>query len=293
MHYVRKPSYLAELLSKPYPKKYETPTFALYDGRKGNAMEHVSKFMDSMGPFVGDREFSKSLTDRAYTWYSTLQPNSIPTWEDMVESFCTKYFHGEEKVTIITLHNSKQKPSEGLLDFIQQFKDTALDCYGQYKEQELVEICIDNMFPEYRAHLENLDIHQFAKLLQKARKIALLVKPSITDKPRAKKRSPPQALAVSGGESAVGVKCKRDDGAEQQELPPIPCIDEEIKVIVEKWVANRVLRVIKPSREPTKEDKQNPYYCHYHQYVHHKTRNCRALRRIFHKKITDGTLDLT
>ena len=86
-------------------------------------------------------------------------------WEDMVESFYTKYFHGEEKVTIITLHNSKQKPSEGLIDFIWRFRDTALDCYGQYKEQELVEICIDNMFSKYRAHLENLDIHQFAQLL--------------------------------------------------------------------------------------------------------------------------------
>ena len=167
MQYIRKPPYPTELLSKSYSKKYETPTFALYDGRKGNAMEHVSKFMDSIGPFAGDqelclREFSKSLTDRAYTWYSTLQPNSIPIWKDMVESFCTKYFHGEEKVTIITLHNSKQKPSEGLLDFIRRFRDTALDCYGQYKEQKLVEIRINNMFPEYRAHLENLDIHQFA-----------------------------------------------------------------------------------------------------------------------------------
>ena len=66
-----------ELLSKPCSKKYETPTFALYDGSKGNAIEHVSKFMDSVGPFARDgelclREFSKSLTNRAYTWYFTL-----------------------------------------------------------------------------------------------------------------------------------------------------------------------------------------------------------------------------
>ncbi|XP_030929533.1 uncharacterized protein LOC115955531 [Quercus lobata] len=253
MRYIRKPPYPAELLGKPYLEKYETPTLVLYDGRKGNAMEHVSKFMDSMGPFAGDRElcqrkFSKSLIDRAYTWYSTLQPNSIPTWEDMVESFCTKYFYGEKKVTIITLHNSKQKPFERLLDFIRWFRDIALDCYGQYKEQELVEICIDNIFPEYRAHLENLDIHQFAQLLQKARKTTLSVKPSVIDKPRPEKRNPPQALAVSGGESAAGVKRKRDDGAEQQELPPIPCIDEEIKVIVDKWVVDGVLRIIKPNR---------------------------------------------
>ena len=211
----------------------------------------------------------------------------------MVESFCTKYFHGEEKFTIITLHNSKQKPSEGLLDFIRRFRDTALNCYGQYKEQELVEVCIDNMFLEYRAHLENLDIHQFAQLLQKARKTTLSAKPSFTDKPRVEKRSPIQALAISDEESTAGVKRKRDDGVEQQELPPIPYTDEEIRVTVEKWVADRVLRAIKPSREPIKEDKQSPYYCHYHQYMHHKTKDCKALRRMFHKKIADGTLDLT
>uniref|UniRef100_A0A2N9F0E4 Uncharacterized protein n=1 Tax=Fagus sylvatica TaxID=28930 RepID=A0A2N9F0E4_FAGSY len=41
-------------------------------GAIGSALEHVSKFLDAMGPHVGDsnlclREFSKSLTDRAYT----------------------------------------------------------------------------------------------------------------------------------------------------------------------------------------------------------------------------------
>ena len=96
---------------------------------------------------------------------------------------------------------------------------------------------------------------QFAQLLQKARKTTLLVKPSVTDKPKAEKRNPPQALVVSSGELAARVKRKRDEGAKQQELPSIPFTDEEIKVIVDKWVANRVLRVIKPSRGPTKEDK--------------------------------------
>nr|POE96575.1 hypothetical protein CFP56_44577 [Quercus suber] len=48
-HFVRRPPHPAELLSKPYPEKYETPTFSLYDGRKGNAIEHVDKFLDSMG----------------------------------------------------------------------------------------------------------------------------------------------------------------------------------------------------------------------------------------------------
>ena len=107
----------------------------------------------------------------------------------MVESFCSKYFHGKEKVTILTLHNTKQKSSERLLDFIRRFRDATLDCYGQFKEQELVEICIDNMSHEYRAHLENLDIIQFAQLLQKAHKTAISVKLSTVKRSKSKKKN--------------------------------------------------------------------------------------------------------
>ena len=109
----------------------------------------------------------------------------------MVESFCSKYFHGEEKVTIFTLHNTKQNSFEGLLDFIRRFRDSALDCYGQFKEQELVEICIGNMSHEYRAYLENLDIIQFAQLLQKACKTAVSVKPFTVERPKLEKKNAP------------------------------------------------------------------------------------------------------
>jgi hypothetical protein len=86
----------------------------------------------------------------------------------MVEMFCGKFFRVKERVTLHTLHSVKQKAGEGLLDFIKQFQDLALDCYVNHEERELIEICINNMLPDYRAHLENLDIAQFAQLLQKA-----------------------------------------------------------------------------------------------------------------------------
>ena len=62
----RRPPYPIELLDKPYPKNYKTPIFVCYDGRKGNAIENVSKFLDTMGQHAGNeelclREFSKSL----------------------------------------------------------------------------------------------------------------------------------------------------------------------------------------------------------------------------------------
>ena len=60
------------ILSKPYPERYEPQTFAQYDGRRGSAIEYVSKFIDTLSPYAANedlcvQEFSKSLCDYAYT----------------------------------------------------------------------------------------------------------------------------------------------------------------------------------------------------------------------------------
>uniref|UniRef100_A0A2N9I2U7 Uncharacterized protein n=1 Tax=Fagus sylvatica TaxID=28930 RepID=A0A2N9I2U7_FAGSY len=111
--FVKKPPYPTELLKQPYPEKYIVPTFSRFDGQKGSALVHISKFIDSMGAYAGNgdlclREFSKSLDDRAYTWYTTMPPGFVKVWEDMVELFCGKYFQAEEKITLVNLHTTKQ-----------------------------------------------------------------------------------------------------------------------------------------------------------------------------------------
>ena len=165
--YARRPSYLLRVLSKPYPERYEPRAFAQYDGSKGSAVEHVSKFIDTLGPYATDkdlylREFSKSLCDRAYTWYIGLKPGSILTWDDMVDLFCIKYFHGEEIVTLATLQATKQRSGEDLMEYIKRFKDVALNCYDHCEGRTLVEMSMTNMIREYRVVLENLEISQFA-----------------------------------------------------------------------------------------------------------------------------------
>ncbi|CAL8993383.1 unnamed protein product [Prunus brigantina] len=104
---------------------------------KGSPKEHVNRFIDALGQHAGDqnlclREFSKSLTDRAYTWYTTLAPDSVCSWEDLAS----------------------------------RFRDLALDCYDEMDEEALVEICINNIVANYRAYLENIGINQFSWLLE-------------------------------------------------------------------------------------------------------------------------------
>ena len=100
------------------------------------------------------------------------------------------------------------------------------------------------MSHEYRAHLKNLDIIQFAQLLQKACKTAILVKRSMAKKSKPEKKSAPQVLIVSTNEPMVGEKRKRE---EEEEYPPIPCTNEEMNVVIDKWMADGVLRPFKPN----------------------------------------------
>ncbi|XP_075646666.1 uncharacterized protein LOC142617604 [Castanea sativa] len=184
----------------------------------------MSKFIDTLGPYTADedlclREFSKSLCNHAYTWYIGLKLGSIPTWDDMVDVFYTKYFHGEETVTLATLQAIKQKNEEDLMEYIKRFRDIALDCYDYCEEKTLVEMCMTNMIREYRAILENLEISQ--------------------------------------------------------------------------WIANGVFKPNQVAREPTEEERRDPHFCRLHDYVQHPTTECCALLRLVHRRIKEGTLELT
>ena len=161
----------------------------------------------------------------------------------MVDVFCTKYFHGEETVTLATLQATKQRSGKDLMEYIKRFRDIALDCYDHWEERTLVEMWMTNMIREYKAVLENLEISQFAQLLQKARKTAQSIKPS-TDK-----RSAPQAMVMSIGEWR-----RKTEGREYDTPPPIPCTLKELDVLLDKWITDGVFKPNQVSREPTEEE---------------------------------------
>jgi hypothetical protein len=167
----------------------------------------------------------------------------------------------------------------------------SLDCHVKYQEGELVEVCIDNMLPEFRAHLENLDITRFAPLLQKARKTAISVKPQV-EKGRDKK-SLPQTFTVSTAATANGTKRKNSTEKVYEEPPPLPFTAEEMMAIFDKWVQDQVIKLPKITKQPTAEEQKDPKYCRYHRYVYHPTVDCWTLRWEVNRKIQDGTLQLS
>jgi hypothetical protein len=144
------------------------------------------------------------------------------------------------------------------------------------------------MLPEFRAHLENLDITQFAPLLQKARKTTISVKPQV-EKGKDKK-SLPQTLTVSTAATAGSTKRKNSTEKVYEEPPPLPFTAEEMMAIFYKWVQDQVIKLPKITKQPTAEEQKDLKYCRYHRYVHHPTVDCRTLRWEVNRKIQDGTL---
>ena len=75
-------TYPFEIANLPYPFGYVPPKFIHYNGKQGNAQEHVVRFVETLGVYGVDKrlrlhEFFKSLTNHAYTWYTNLAPGSI------------------------------------------------------------------------------------------------------------------------------------------------------------------------------------------------------------------------
>lgn len=199
-----------------------------------------------------------------------------------MDVFCIKYFHEEETVTLAILQETKQRNGEDLMEYIKRFRGIALDCCGHCEERTLVEMCMTNMIREYKAVLKNLEISQFAQLLQKPKKTAQSVKPS------SNKRNATQAMAVSTGEQR-----RKIDGREYDTPPPIPCTPKELDVLLDKWIANRVFKPNQVSREPTEEEWKDPHFYHLHNYAQYPTAECWALRRLVHHRIKEGTLELS
>nr|POE91661.1 hypothetical protein CFP56_18611 [Quercus suber] len=104
------------------------------------------------------------------------------------------------------------------------------------------------------------------------------------------KRNAPQALLVVANEPAS--KKKNEKGKAIEEYPPISCTSEELSVILNRWIADGVVKLYKIDRKPTKEDKKHSCFYRYHRYVHHPTVECHYIQRLFREKLADNTLEI-
>ena len=101
--------------STPYPRGFRIPDFAKFTREDGRStFEHVGQFL-AQSSEVGTSDiyrvklFPLSLSGTAFTWFTSLAPNSIRAWAQLEQKFHEYCYNGETELRLSHLTSIKQK----------------------------------------------------------------------------------------------------------------------------------------------------------------------------------------
>ena len=93
-----------------------------------STMEHISRYLVQLGDASAEeahkvRFFPLSLSEPAFSWFSSLEPNSITRWADLENKFHVYFYSGTGEKKIIELTSIRQRNNESGSEFIQRFRE--------------------------------------------------------------------------------------------------------------------------------------------------------------------------
>ena len=74
--------------------------------------------------------FSLSSTGTTFSWFSSLAPNSIGSWEQLEQNFHEYFFYEHNELKLSHLISVRQMHDEFVNDYIRRFCDTKNRCFG-------------------------------------------------------------------------------------------------------------------------------------------------------------------
>jgi hypothetical protein len=104
--------------------------FSKFSGEDGKTtLEHVDKFILQCGEASANdafklRMFPLSLFGTAFTWFTSLAPNSIFTWAQLEQKIHEYFYSRDTELRLSHLTAIKQKHNEHVTDYIRRFRDT-------------------------------------------------------------------------------------------------------------------------------------------------------------------------
>jgi hypothetical protein len=76
------------------------------------------------------RMFPLSLSNIAFTWFTSLAPNSIFTWAQLEQKIHEYFYSDDTELRLSHLTAIKQKHNEPVTDYIRIFRDTRNRCFN-------------------------------------------------------------------------------------------------------------------------------------------------------------------
>ena len=91
-------------------------------------MEHIIRYLVQLGDASVEeahkvRFFPLLLSGPAFSWFSSLEPNSITGWANLENKFHTYFYSGTGEKKIIDLMIMRQKNNELGSEFVQRLRE--------------------------------------------------------------------------------------------------------------------------------------------------------------------------
>ena len=101
-----------------------------------------------------------SLTGMAFSWFSSLAPNSIRNWSQLEHKFHDHFFSGEIKAKLLDLTSIKLGRDGPASDYFKRFKEIKNRCFGlTISEKDLADLAFNGLRSYLKEKLDGFEYH--------------------------------------------------------------------------------------------------------------------------------------
>jgi hypothetical protein len=133
--------------------------------------------------------FPLSLSDTAFTWFTSFAPISIFTWAQLEQKFHKYFYSGGMDLILLHLTVIKQKHSESPTYYIRRFRDTRNRYFNlNISYKDLADLAYSGLSPHLK---EKLESHTFLMLAKFCKRLW-----NVTAEPKSLEASPGVVLSL-------------------------------------------------------------------------------------------------
>ncbi|XP_058724676.1 uncharacterized protein LOC131596119, partial [Vicia villosa] len=277
------------------PRGWKIPKFTKFAGETGEStVEHIARFQTEAGELANNENlkmkyFPSSLTKNAFTWFTTLPPQSLFSWNHLERLFHEQFYMGQSKISLKELAGVRRKGTEAVDDYLLDYSirkklDTLRDMaqladrvrqverlkaekarVSKYHKKEKIAYVTTNEFDsDSDSEYEEGEVN-VAELKLGPPYICKLLKPS-------KDKNP--------------IESKNEKFSSKTYSFDITKCDEIFNLLVTDG------QIIVPPglKNPPLEQKKKRGFCKFHNFLGHKTSQCVLFRDLVQKALKEGRL---
>jgi hypothetical protein len=111
--------------------------------------------------------FPLSLSGTAFTWFTSLAPNSIFTWAQLEQKLHKYFYSGNTELRLSHLTAIKQKHNESVAEYIRRFRDTRNQCFNlNISDKDFADLAYSGLTSHLKDKLESHAFFNVSQVLQ-------------------------------------------------------------------------------------------------------------------------------